>query len=1163
MHKALVILGVLCMSFFSLIAQSNSMSLVENRGQWPQHIVAGCDVIGGKVFLEQSAITYHVFDLAGMRSDHDVDFSQPKVRGHVYRVNFLNRSQDYSPSVFAAKKLSRSNFFLGSDNKKWAGGCSHFEEASLLSIYPGIDLKMYCNGPFLKYDFIIAPRAEVNQIEMEYEGQSAIAIENERLVVSTSIGDVTEQKPIAWQIIGGTKRFVSVRYALKNNTVRFEFPKGYDKNYELIIDPELVFSTYSGSVSNNFGYTATHDQSGALYSGSSSFGQNYPTTLGAYDVSHNGGNSAIEQGIDIALTKYAPDGTAIIWSTFLGGSGDELPHSIIVNQQDELIVYGSTGSFNFPTTPNAIDNTFGMGQLVSPTGTGASFPSGTDIIVSRFSFDGSALMGSTYLGGSGNDGICDATALKHNYADEFRGEVELDSQGNILIVSSTRSTNLLTQNAVQSFNAGGQDALIGKLNPDLSDVLWLTYFGGAGDDSGFAIAENSLGEHFICGGTTSNALNWNNTTAQPGFGGTTDAYVLKLSPDGNSISSGTYWGGAAYDQAYFIDIDNEENVYIFGQTAEDAGLILNAPYSNPNSGNLIAKFDTSLSSVIWSTVVGTGDNKPNISPSAFLVDNCNRIYISGWGVFSTATNSLNPGNNLHPMSNMPTTPDAFDNSCSSGDFYMAVYDENMTTLEYATFFGGSSSSEHVDGGTSRFDKKGVIYQSVCAGCGGLDDFPISSADVVSDTNGTSAGCNNGVFKFDFQLPLTAANFDCTPSDCIGNTTSFVNTSAGAESYLWNFGDGATSTEENPSHLYAAAGTYTITLTVLSSTTCNGIDSTQRTITITTPEQITLENTIVCGEENYVLSVPSNEGTFSWSPTEGLSNPNSSSTIYSGNESQNFIVTQNNAGCITIYELHVDVLKLTALTNDTLLCFPASIGLAAGFEPEGAAITWSDTNNWGSNNPLNADSTDADIDISVDESATYYVQISLEGCSIEDSVKVILANDSVLLAADFISCPNDTVSINVQNPFATSTYSWTPENAILSGQNSAGITAIISATTEFVVNSVSENGCITSDSIIVAVSSFNQENIFVTPDTLLCEPAEILLQILNTPSDAAISWSDNNNWGSNILLNDDSTDADIIVQATNSQVYFFQVVSDGCIFEENVAIELANDQTSLA
>jgi hypothetical protein len=304
---------------------------------------------------------------------------------------------------------------------------------------------------------------------------------------------------------------------------------------------------------------------------------------------------------------------------------------------------------------------------------------------------------------------------------------------------------------VQSSNAGGQDALIGKFNPALTDVLWLTYFGGSGDDSGFSIAENTQGEHYICGGTTSNALSWNSSAVQPVFGGIADTYILKIAATGNAISSGTYWGGSDYDQAYFIEIDNEENVYIFGQTASDDGLILNADYSNPNSGNLIAKFNSTLTNLVWSTVVGTGDNKPNLSPTAFLVDYCNRIYVSGWGVSTTGATQLNPGNHLHSMTNLPTTPDAFDNNCSSGDFYMAVYDENMTILEYATFFGGSSSNEHVDGGTSRFDKKGVIYQSVCAGCGGLDDFPISSADVVSDSNGTSAGCNNAVFKFDFHV----------------------------------------------------------------------------------------------------------------------------------------------------------------------------------------------------------------------------------------------------------------------------------------------------------------------------------------------------------------------------------------------------------------------------
>ncbi len=1151
------------MSLFSLMAQRHSLSLVENRGQWPQQVVAASDVEGGKVFLEQSAITYHLFDLGGMSADHDFDLSQPRIRGHVYRVQFLGANIAPTPALFEKKKNRHTNFFLGSDSEHWAGGCSHYSEVTLTSIYPGVKLKLNSDGPFLKYDFIVAPTSNATQIRMQYEGHSKLSLENGRLIVGTSIGDVTEQKPIAWQIIDGVKQFVSVRYAVENNIVRFEFPKGYNTNHELIIDPELVFSTYSGSVSNNFGYTATYDQAGALYSGSSAFGQNYPTTLGAYDVSHNGGASSIEQGIDIALTKYAADGTSLLWSTFLGGSGDELPHSIIVNQQDELIVYGSTGSFNFPTTPGAIDNTFGMGPVAAPSGTGASFPSGTDIIIAHFNIDGSALIGSTYLGGSGNDGICDATALKYNYADEFRGEVELDSDGNILIVSSTRSTNISTVNAVQSSNAGGQDALIGKFNPTLTDALWLTYFGSSGDDSGFSIAENTQGEHFICGGTTSNSLSWSSSAVQPSFGGIADAYILKIAANGSAISSGTYWGGTDYDQAYFIEIDNEENVYIFGQTANDDSLILNADYSNPNSGNLIAKFNSTLTNLVWSTVVGTGDNKPNLSPTAFLVDYCNRIYVSGWGVSTAGGAQLNPSNHLHAMNNMPTTADAFDNSCSSGDFYMAVYDENMTMLEYATFFGGSSSNEHVDGGTSRFDKKGVIYQSVCAGCGGLDDFPISSADVVSDSNGTSAGCNNAVFKFDFQLPLTAANFQCDASDCIGNSTTFVNLSTGADNYLWDFGDGTTSTEETPTHLYSTGGTYTITLTVYSSSTCNGIDSTERTITITTPEQIVLEDALVCGEDNDVLSVPDNDGTFSWSPSADLSNPDSSSTIYNGNVSQDFTITQNDFGCITTYELHVDVLKFTSLSNDTLLCHPDEVNLNAQFEPVNASINWSNTNNWGANVLLNDNTSDSDIDIAVLDSATYYVRIYQGGCSIEDSVVVLLSNDSVFLGSDFIACPNDTLLIAVENPVSTSSYSWTPASQILSGQGSPSISILAAETTQFEVSSLSENGCISSDSIILSVSTFNPETLIVTSDTLLCEPAEVLLQVEFVPLNASITWSDSSNWGSNTVLNDDNSDEDILIQATNSQTYFVQVISEGCIFEDMVNVQLTNDQTSLA
>jgi gliding motility-associated-like protein len=1163
MRKPLATIWVMCMSLFSLMAQQHSLTLVENRGQWPLDVVAACDVSGGKVFLEKTAITYHLFDLSGMSSDHDFDLSQPRIRGHVYRVNFIGSSQTNGSSHFARKKSRHTNFFLGSDSRRWAGNCSHYGEATLTSIYPGVNLKLNSEGPFLKYDFIVAPNSDPGQIRMQYEGHSKLSIENGRLIVGTSIGDVTEQKPIAWQIIDGNKKFISVRYVIENNAVLFEFPNGYDTNSELIIDPELVFSTYSGSVSNNFGYTATYDQAGALYSGSSAFGQNYPTTLGAYDVSHNGGASAIEQGIDIALSKYSPDGTSLLWSTFLGGSGDELPHSIIVNQQDELIVYGSTGSSNFPTTLGAIDNTFGSGPLAAPSGTGATFPSGTDIIIAHLNQSGSALIGSTYLGGSGNDGICDATALKYNYADEFRGEVELDADGNILIVSSTRSTNISTVNAVQSINAGGQDALIGKFNPQLTNILWLTFFGGLGDDSGFSIATNTLGEHFVCGGTTSNSLDWSSSVVQPSFGGIADAYILKLSDDGNSISAGTYWGGSQYDQAYFIETDNEENVYIFGQTANDDGLILNADYSNPNSGNLIAKFNSTLTNLVWSTVVGTGDNKPNLSPSAFLVDYCNRIYVSGWGVSITGASALNPLDHLHTMTEMPTTLDAFDTNCSSGDFYMAIYDGNMTSLEYATFFGGSTSSEHVDGGTSRFDKKGVIYQSVCAGCGGLDDFPISSPNVVSSVNGTTNGCNNGVFKFDFQLPLTAANFQCTPNECIGNTTSFLNLSSGAETYLWNFGDGTTSTEESPTHLYLASGTYTISLVVSSNNTCNAIDSTSRTITITIPEQVALADTIVCGEQSNLLSVPANEGTFSWSPTSGLSTPNASSTEYTGNVSQDFTITQNNQGCITTYELHVDVLKFNSLSNDSLLCFPDELILNAEYQPIEASISWSATNDWGTNDLLNDNESDSDISVSVSESSTYFVRIYQGECAIEDSVEVLLSLDSVLLGSDFTICPDDTVLLAVENPISTSNYSWTPASEVLSGQGTTAISILPTETTQFIVSSTNANGCISSDSIIVSISSFNPTNLVITQDTLLCVPAEVLLEVQFTPTNAEIFWSDSNDWGSNTQLNDDSTDENIIVQATGSQTYFVQVTSQGCVFEDNVNVQLANDQTSLA
>jgi len=1137
------------MSFFTLMAQRPSHPLVENRGQWPAQVMSAADVEGGKVFFEENALTYHLFDLAGLRGDHEVDLTLPRISGHVYKVHFAGSNTNTSSSVFEGEQETYSNYFLGNDARHWAGHCKHFTKSTRKNLYPGIDWVIHGDGSFLKYDLIVHPGADASSIRLRYEGQDKLSIENERLVVYTHVGDVTEQKPIAWQIIDGEKQMVNCRYHLRGNEVTFRLPDGYNPQYDLIIDPELIFSTYSGSTSNNFGYTATYDQAGALYSGSSAFGQGYPTTLGAYDTSHNGGDSGITpEGIDIALSKYSSNGVFMLWSTFLGGSGDELPHSIIVNENDELIVYGSTGSPDFPVTADAIDSSFGGGPVAEPSGTGASFPNGADIIVARFGAFGDALLASTYIGGSANDGICDAAVLKYNYADEFRGEVELDEEGNILIVSSTRSFDIVTTNAFQAFHGGGLDALVGKFNPTLTEALWLSYFGSSGDDSGFSIADNSTGEHFFCGGTTSPTLNLGANAAQDMYGGgSADAYIVRLSEAGNQVTAGTFWGSTAYDQAYFIEIDNDDFVYIFGQTEAGNSLIQNATYSNANSGNLIAKFNAGLSSVVWSTVVGTGNGKPNLSPSAFLVDYCNRIYISGWGVNDVVGNPLNPGDHLHAMFSMPTTADAYDATCSTGDFYMAVYDENMTFMEYATFFGGSTSQEHVDGGTSRFDKKGVIYQSVCAGCGGNDDFPIFPSNAYSAVNGNS--CNNGVFKFDFQLPISVADFYSNPTHCIGNITSFDNNSIGAETYHWDFGDGTTSQAVEPTHTYAAPGEYIVTLTIESSLTCNGIDSIQHTVIITEPDTVNLDDVLVCGPPNNLLSLPSNDGFFSWSPSDNLTDPAQYATFYNGTENQDFEITQLNSGCITTYYLHVDVLQFELVTEDTVLCEPSEITLNATFHPATAQIAWSNTNNWGFNNLLNADSSDTDIDVIATESGFYYVQISQGSCAVENMVYVQLAQDQTTLQGDFSICSGETLSLNVENPNPAFTYSWTPDEVIIAGQNSSVVQAIINEPTLFTVTSLSPSGCTSSDSTLVTVSALGPQLVIATANPYVITSGEASL--LNAaPSGYSYSWTPAE------TLNNPSI-ANPLARPTETTIYTVTVADSECSFTDTVEVRVLN------
>ena len=183
---------------------------------------------------------------------------------------------------------------------------------------------------------------------------------------------------------------------MNKNTLSYKI-ENYDKTLPLIIDPALIFSTYSGSTADNWGFTSTYDAYGNLYAGSIVDGIGYPTTLGAFVDTY-------AAGWDCTISKFSQDGSQLLFSTYYGGDQSEMPHSMIVNQYDELVVMGTTGSYNFPTTPYAFSEMFSAGSTITYDGT-VSFPFGVDIYVSRFSNDGTALLASTYVGGTNNDGL--------------------------------------------------------------------------------------------------------------------------------------------------------------------------------------------------------------------------------------------------------------------------------------------------------------------------------------------------------------------------------------------------------------------------------------------------------------------------------------------------------------------------------------------------------------------------------------------------------------------------------------------------------------------------------------------------------------------------------------------------------------------------------------
>jgi gliding motility-associated-like protein len=872
---------LLCIFFLLsfLIKAGNPPAIIfkENKGQWPEKVLFGTEILNTKFYVNKNSFNYCIYkpeEYIKMFGRHKREEKPPVVHGHNYEVEFVNA--DLSKSTKSQEQSEYYNYFLGKDKSKWASNVKAFGNVLFNEIYKGVDLKLYSNSINLKYDFIVKPNANTNSIRLNFKNTDGIEIVNDELVIKTSVGNMIERTPFAYQIINGIKKQILCKYNLLNKTtISFVFPEGYNKNYELIIDPVVVVCSYSGATYYAFGDCCTYDANGNIYVGAEA-DIGYPTTPGAFQLN----NLTISTGgwgyIDIAVSVYNNNGTAKIFSTYLGGDYGEYTSDIMI-KNNEITILGVTESDNYPCTNTAFDTT--VNSAVS---------SGYyDIVISKLNMTGTVLLAGTYIGGTKSEVIntFNASSMWWGWVS---GEIECDSLGNVYVIGATNSNDFpVTSGAISTTLQGTTDAYVFKIDNTLSNLIWSTYLGGSSNESGTSIKLDGKGGVYCYGSTSSSnfptTIGAYNITKN-GIGTNADLYISHINSTGSALIASTFLGTSVQDYSALMNIDRNNNVYLTANLSS-SNTFTPSPgtYSNPNGYNCIYKLNSSLTNLFFKTNFGFPPPpmlpapSPNLAWSAVKIDSCENIYIGGY-----ASNIL------------PTTPNALQPyGGGATDMYIAQFKQNCSSLAFASFFGGAATysvSSNPPGettGLTDFDNRGYYYAAIGIN-GGLPTTPGAYAPVWVDSS-ANFGCNDAFVKIDLQTHVNAtSSYGANITGCPPFTTHFISTTNTGTSY-WNLGDGTTTSLDTITHTYNNLGTYNVVLVVTDTNTCNRYDSIKSILNVINPTTFDLgEDAMACINSHAYIQSNVSAVTYSWS--SGETTPN----IYA--TPGTYTLTINNGGC---------------------------------------------------------------------------------------------------------------------------------------------------------------------------------------------------------------------------------------------------------------------------
>jgi Beta-propeller repeat len=541
-------------------------------------------------------------------------------RSDVLKIRLVGANAE--PQVTGADELpGKSNYFLGNDPQQWRTNVANYAKVKYDGVYPGIDMVYYGAGQQLEYDFIVAPGADPGRIELSIDGAQKLRLDEQGdLVMGVGRSEIRQRKPFVYQEVNGVRKEIATQYSLSGKR-QFGFKVAeYDKSLPLVIDPVLVYSTLLGgggsetargiaveggfayvtgvTTSVNFPTTAGSAQpvsggrneafvaklnragSALVYStylGGSLFESgagivvkngvvtvtgnttsvNFPTTAGAFQTVFGGSQDAF-------VTRLNSTGSALVYSTYIGGNDIDDGRGIALNHNGDAFVAGLTESLNFPITAGAFQTVFGDGVR--------------DAFVTKLNSAGSALAYSTYIGGAQTD-------QGHSIA--------VDHYGNAYVTGITASGNFpTTAGAFQTVFGGGQDAFAAKLNQTGSALVYSTYLGGANTDIGLGVTLDVFGRAYVTGSTDSASFPTTAGAFQTTIGGSVDAFVTKVNSAGSALVYSTFLGGAGADVSQGIDVRNGR-AFVTGNT-DSANFPTTANALQPVIGGASDAFITKL-----------------------------------------------------------------------------------------------------------------------------------------------------------------------------------------------------------------------------------------------------------------------------------------------------------------------------------------------------------------------------------------------------------------------------------------------------------------------------------------------------------------------------------------------------------------------------------------